>query len=292
MKRIFVNIFTVLFLAGLACSAAARSGGYGRYRGVWANEKSEVVITDSLMMYFTQDTTTGYGYASLRVPTRNLAIGVTFAKDTALMGVKLTKDTVLIGQPRDCSLKFGPKGTLDVDGERMTKVECVDIVKPYDMPYATGRDQVGRCLQEWQLGAQVDNDGEGYVQAMVGTNRNSFMFAVTDRMVYLRAAALLHCDDGSLFIQNIRMMKNLNTGEFSNEHMANNLAFLTRLPPIDRSKFSPDRCVFAENCQIYWSYISHTPEEIKLNGCGDVYIYKRPHKENDTLMEWIKYSGQ
>lgn len=281
MKRIFVNIFIVLFFAGLACSAAVRSGGNGRYRGVWANEKSEVVITDSLMMYFTQDTTTGYGYASLRVPTRHLAIGVTFAKDT-----------VLIGQPRDCSLKFGPKGTLDVDGERMTKVECVDIVKPYDMPYATGRDQVGRCLQEWQLGVQVDNDGEGYVQAMVGTNCNSFMFAVTDRMVYLRAAALLHCDDGSLFIQNIRMMKNLNTGEFSNEHMANNLAFLTRLPPIDRSKFSPDRCVFAGNSEIYWSYISHTPEEIKLNGCGDVYIYKRPHKENDNLMEWIKYSGQ
>ena len=281
MKRIFVNIFIVLFFAGLACSAAARSGGNGRYRGVWANEKSEVVITDSLMMYFTQDTTTGYGYASLRVPTRHLAIGVTFAKDT-----------VLIGQPRDCSLKFGPKGTLDVDGERMTKVECVDIVKPYDMSYATGRDQVGRCLQEWQLGVQVDNDGEGYVQAMVGTNRNSFMFAVTDRMVYLRAAALLHCDDGSLFIQNIRMMKNLNTGEFSNEHMPNNLAFLTRLPPIDRSKFSPDRCVFAGNSEIYWSYISHTPEEIKLNGCGDVYIYKRPHKENDNLMEWIKYSGQ
>lgn len=281
MKRIFVNIFTVLFLAVLACSASAQAGGYGKYRGVWANERSEVVITDSLIMYFTQDTTTGYGYASLRVPTRHLAIGVTFAKDT-----------VLIGQPRECSLKFGPKGTLDVDGERMTKVESVDLVKPYDMPYATGRDRVGRCLHEWQLGVQVYNDDKGYVQAMVGTNRNSFMFALTDRMVYLRAAALLHCDDGSLFIQNIRMMKNLNTGEFSNDHMANNLAFLTRLPPIDRSKFRPDRCVFAENSEIYWSYLSHTPEVIKLNGCGATYTYKRPGRESGNLTEWIKYKKQ
>ena len=281
MKRIFVNIFTVLFLAVLACSASAQAGGYGKYRGVWANERSEVVITDSLIMYFTQDTTTGYGYASLRVPTRHLAIGVTF-----------TKDTVLIGEARECSLKFGPEGTLDVDGERMTKVESVYLVKPYDMPYATGRDRVGRCLHEWQLGVQVNNDGEGYVEAMVGTNLNSFMFALTDRMIYLRAAALLHCDDGSLFIQNIRMMKNLNTGEFSNHHMGNNLAFLTRLPPIDRSKFSPDRCVFAENSEIYWSYLSHTPEEIKLNGCGATYTYQRPGRESGNLMEWIKYKKQ
>ena len=60
------------------------------------------------------------------------------------------------------------------------------------------------------------NTSGNSVQVMVGTNRNSFMYNVGGGMVYLRAAAMLQCNEGSLFIQNIRMMKNPNTGERSN----------------------------------------------------------------------------
>ncbi len=277
MKRIIADIFVFMVLVVSACGASAQTTGYGKYRGVWANASSEVLITDSLMMYFTKDISTGNGYASLNVPTRDIAVGVTF-----------TKDSVLYDDAREYSLTLAADGSLVVNGDSLKKVENVDIVKPYDMPYAMNREQIGRCLQEWQLGTFVYN-GDDYVHAMVGTNRNSFMFAVNGNMVYLRAAALLQCNDGSLFIQNIRMMKNNNTGEFSNVHVDDNFAFLTNLPEIDRSKFSPDHCVFADNAQIYWSYISNTSDEIKLNGCGETYTYKRLAKDDPMIMEWIKY---
>lgn len=124
---------------------------------------------------------------------------------------------------------------------------------------------------------------------MVGTNRNSFMYNIGGGMVYLRAAAMLQCNEGSLFIQNIRMMKNPNTGERSNIFFYDSHEFLTNLPAIDISKFDPTRCVFAGDMFIYWSYLSHTPDEIKLNGCGETYTFQRPRKDTPELIEWIKY---
>lgn len=61
---------------------------------------------------------------------------------------------------------------------------------------------------------------------------------------------------------------------------------------IDKSKFKPEQCVFAGDGLIYWSYQSHTPDEIKLNGCGETYTYKRTQKGTPGLIEWIKYKPQ
>lgn len=266
MRKSICKIVCAVLVALCPIAAQAGESGFGKFKGVWASAKQEAVITDSVMMYFAKDTVTGNGSAALCVPSRNISMLTTF-----------TADTILTEKAPQYQLALADDGTLSIDGERLMKVEDIDITQPYDMPYATDKWQIGRCLQEWQLGTVVETSGNDIV-VMVGTNRNSFMYGITGGMVYLRAAALLHCNEGSLFIQNIRMMKNPNTKERSNIFFYDSHEFLTNLPTIDKSQFKPDQCVFAGDGFIYWSYKSHTPDEIKLNGCGETYTYKRTQK--------------
>lgn len=275
-SRLFTAL-AALLLAATVGAARAQETDFGKYRGVWAGMKSEAVFTDSVMMYFHRDTLSGTGYGALRVPSRGIDMLTTFAKDT-----------ILFGKTPDYRIHATPDGALCIGGDTLKKVESIDITQPYDMPQAASRQDIGRCLQEWQLGTVIETSGKD-VLVMVGTNRNSFMYNVGGGMVYLRAAAMLQCNEGSLFIQNIRMMKNPNTGERSNIFFYDSHEFLTNLPAIDISKFDPTRCVFAGDMFIYWSYLSHTPDEIKLNGCGETYTFQRPRKDTPELIEWIKY---
>lgn len=275
-SRLFTAL-AALLLAATVGAARAQETDFGKYRGVWAGMKSEAVFTDSVMMYFHRDTLSGTGYGALRVPSRGIDMLTTFAKDT-----------ILFGKTPDYRIHATPDGALCIGGDTLKKVESIDITQPYDMPQAASRQDIGRCLQEWQLGTVIETSGKD-VLVMVGTNRNSFMYNIGGGMVYLRAAAMLQCNEGSLFIQNIRMMKNPNTGERSNIFFYDSHEFLTNLPAIDISKFDPTRCVFAGDMFIYWSYLSHTPDEIKLNGCGETYTFQRPRKDTPELIEWIKY---
>lgn len=275
-SRLFTAL-AALLLAATVGAARAQETDFGKYRGVWAGMKSEAVFTDSVMMYFHRDTLSGTGYGALRVPSRGIDMLTTFAKDT-----------ILFGKTPDYRIHATPDGALCIGGDTLKKVESIDITQPYDMPQAASRQDIGRCLQEWQLGTVIETSGKD-VMVMVGTNRNSFMYNIGGGMVYLRAAAMLQCNEGSLFIQNIRMMKNPNTGERSNIFFYDSHEFLTNLPAIDISKFDPTRCVFAGDMFIYWSYLSHTPDEIKLNGCGETYTFSRPRKDEPGLIEWLKY---
>ncbi len=277
MRSKLFTALTALLLAATVGAARAQETDFGKYRGVWAGMKSEAVFTDSVMMYFHRDTLSGTGYGALRVPSRGIDMLTTFAKDT-----------ILFGKTPDYRIHATPDGALCIGNDTLKKVESIDITQPYDMPQAASRQDIGRCLQEWQLGTVIETSGKD-VLVMVGTNRNSFMYNVGGGMVYLRAAAMLQCNEGSLFIQNIRMMKNPNTGERSNIFFYDSHEFLTNLPAIDISKFDPTRCVFAGDMFIYWSYLSHTPDEIKLNGCGETYTFSRPRKDEPGLIEWLKY---
>ena len=277
MKKNLFLVVSAVFFAVCTFKASAQTVGFGKFRGVWASAKQEAVITDSVMMYFAKDTVTGNGSAVLLVPSRGIGMLTTF-----------TKDTVMLAKAAGYDLSLTANGSLSIDGNLLKKVEDMDIVQPYDMPYATDKSQIGRCLQEWQLGTVVETSGNDVI-VMIGTNRNSFMYGISGGMVYLRAAALLQCNEGSLFIQNIRMMKNPNTDEFSNNFFYDSHEFLTNLPPIDISKFNPTQCVFAGDMFIYWSYLSHTADNIKVNGCGETYSYDRPTKDTLGLIEWIKY---
>lgn len=277
MKSRLFTALAALLLAATVGAARTQETGLSKYRGVWAGMKSEAVFTDSVMMYFHRDTLSGTGYGALRVPSRGIDMLTTFAKDT-----------ITFCKTPDYRIHATPDGALCIGNDTLKKVESIDTVQPYDMPQAATRLDIGRCLQEWQLGTVIETSGKD-VLVMVGTNRNSFMYNIGGGMVYLRAAAMLQCNEGSLFIQNIRMMKNPNTGERSNIFFYDSHEFLTNLPAIDISKFDPTRCVFAGDMFIYWSYLSHTPDEIKLNGCGETYTFTRPRKGEPGLIEWLKY---
>lgn len=107
-------------------------------------------------------------------------------------------------------------------------------------------------------------------------------------MVYIRAAATRNNNAGTLFFQNIRMMKNQNTGEYTMAIEPDNFRVANDDLEIDNSKFNPDACTFSQDGGIYWSLISYTPDQILLNGCGETYNFDRPEIDS-PLDEWIKY---
>lgn len=282
MKKEFLRlrnfvIMTVAMVAIASCTKDVDGSMFKpEYRGVWANENTEVVFTDSILLVYTHDETENTGSASLVVPSRDVKVRITFTSDD-IQTTDAPNYKVML-----------EKGKLIVDNDTLQKVEDIAPTAPYDMPKAADRNTIGLRLQEWQLGSYMENgDGEYFV--MIGTNRNSFMFSNVNGMVYLRAAALLQCNDGSLFIQNIRMMKNDNTGERTIHFFDNQLDFLTHLPAIDHKMFTPDKCFFGNNAQIYWSYANHTPDNIQINGCGEIYnISRRTVEDKFPLMEWFK----
>lgn len=104
-------------------------------------------------------------------------------------------------------------------------------------------------------------------------------------MIYIRAAATANNNNGTLFFQNIRMMRNDNTGEITSYIEPDNYNIAANNLNIDNSKFNPDACVFSPDGGIYWSFISFTPDQIQLNGCGETYYIKR----TDQFDEYFKY---
>lgn len=265
--------------------ASCTEDGDGRlfrpeYRGVWANEKTEVVFTDSVLLVYTHVGTGNSGSASLVVPSRDVKVCIAF-----------TPDDIKTTDAPDYVVRM-ENDRLILDDDTLQKVEDIVPTAPYDMPKATDRNAIGLRLQEWQLGTYMEN-GDGVYFVQVGTNHHSFMFSNIGGMIYLRAAALLQCNDGSLFVQNIRMMKNDNTGERTIHFFDNQLGFLTHLPAIDRKMFTPDKCFFGDNGKIYWSYADHTPDNIQINGCGETYnISRRTPEDKYPLMEWFKLDAE
>lgn len=155
------------------------------------------------------------------------------------------------------------------------------------MTVCTSRSDVGKCLQEWNLGVKY-GEVDGMPCCEICTNRHMFVYMVNPSMVYIRAAAARNNDNGTLFFQNIRMMKNNNTGEYTMHIIPDNFNALRNDLEIDNSKFRPDACTFNPDGGIYWSLISFSPDEILLNGCGDIYKVQRADAGED-LQEWIGY---
>lgn len=246
-------------------------------KGVWANASSELVQTDSVMIYFTRDDSLDIKSATLVIPSRNVNRTTVFTPDTILMGE---------GEPLDIEVDGK---SMTVNGEPMYLIETVNVVKPYRQFEATSLN-IADCLQQWQLGSRIIMlDGEN-CHVTIDTNNNSFMYMVSPDISYIRAASLRHTDKGSVFLQNIRMMKNLNTGEYTHYSAPDNYGLLKNLPDIDASKFNPDTCTFSDE-GIYWSFVSCEPWRITLNGCGEKYTFG-PAAEGDGILEWFEFVPQ
>lgn len=266
----------LLMLSAVMASWAAPNLNPGA-KGVWANATSELVQTDSVLIYFTRNDSLGTKSATLIIPSRNVNRTTVFTPDTILM---------IDGEPLDVDANGK---SITVNGVPMYLIETVNVVEPYKLMEASSFN-IADCLQQWQLGTRVVMLDGDYCHVMIDTNNNSFMYMISPGMSYIRAASLRHTNQGSVFLQNIRMMKNMNTGEYTHYSAPNNYVLLNNLPVIDASKFNPNACTFS-NEGIYWSFVSSEPRRIILNGCGEEYIYE-PATDSDDIFEWIEYVPQ
>ncbi len=244
-------------------------------KGVWANDNAEAVITDEVCIFYEKVDSTMQ--AILEVPSLSLTHMTVFEKDGSVTSSK-------ISIPLQIKVE---DGTIIINGVQMSKVEDIEIVAPYDMTECKDKSDVGRCLQEWRLGSKFYFlDGEPCCE--INTNRHLFIYMINPSMIYIRAAATRNNDEGTLFFQNIRMMKNHNTGEYTMSIMTDNFDIAKNDLEIDNSKFNPKACYFNEDGGIYWSLISYTPDLILINGCGETYQVPRPAKDA-KIDEWIKF---
>lgn len=270
MKKI-----TILFFLVLSFMTASANVSLSSVKGVWANDNAEAVITDEVCIFYAKVDSTMQ--AVLEIPSLNLSHNTMFEKDGTVTASRIS--TPLEINTGDEAIVIG--------GERMRKVEDIEIVAPYYMAECEDKSDVGKCLQEWRLGVKfVLQDGEPFCE--INTNRHLFIYMVNPSMVYIRAAATRNNDEGTLFFQNIRMMKNQNTGEYTMSIMPDNFNVAKNDLEIDNSKFNPKACFFSEDGGIYWSLISYSPDLILLNGCGETYQVPRPSKDAN-IEEWIKY---
>lgn len=272
------RFFHVLIMLVTFCSAVAATD-YSRYKGVWSSDNAEAVLTDTICIFYCK--TDSNMQAFLEIPSAGIASKTVFAKDGSVT-------TYSENEPLAIS---GVDGALNICGHSLKKVENLKTVKPYELPQCKSKLDVGRCLQQWRLGAGY-GVSDDIVYCEINTNRHMFIYMINPSMVYIRAAATRNNNNGTLFFQNIRMMKNNNTGEYTMHIEPDNLDVSRNDLTIDDSKFKPDACTFSPDGGIYWSLISFEPDRILLNGCGETYEVKRHPIESDMeYFEYIPYSA-
>lgn len=273
MKRLFF-----VFLLALVIQSASFASDFSKYRGVWASNDAEAVVTDSVCMFF-ENTPTGLR-AFLNIPTQDIYSCTTY-KDSAFV-VETTKPLILTDEVK--TVNGVAVKTLRIGDKVMSKVEDIITCKPYEKSIAKSKLDIGKCLQEWRLGAKFGKDGDVFM-CELNTNRHMFIYLINSNMTYIRAAATANNNNGTLFFQNIRMMRNNNTGEMTSYMAPDNYNIAANDLKIDDSKFNPNACVFNPDGGIYWSFISFTPDQIKINGCGETYYINRI----DQFEEYFKY---
>lgn len=132
---------------------------------------------------------------------------------------------------------------LSICGYSMRKVEEIKIVRPYEMPQCKSKLDVGRCLQQWRLWAGY-GISDNMIYCEINTNRHMFVYMINPSMVYIRAAAARNNNHGTFFFQNIRMMKNRNTNEYTMCIDTDNFNRTRNDLEIDNTKFQPNSCTF------------------------------------------------
>ena len=273
MKRLFFA-----FLLAFVIHSISFASDFSKYRGVWASNDAEAVVTDSVCIFF-EKTPTGLR-AFLNVPTQEIYSCTTY-KDSTFV-VETTAPLILIDEVK--TINGAAVKTLRIGDKVMSKVEEITTCKPYEKSCANSRSDIGKCLQEWRLGAKFGKDGDVFM-CEVNTNRHMFVYMVNTRMIYIRAAATANNNNGTLFFQNIRMMRNSNTGEITSYIEPENYNIAANDLMIDNSKFNPNACVFNPDGGIYWSLISFTADQIQINGCGETYYINLI----DQFEEYFKY---
>lgn len=250
--------------------------------GVWVSDKAELLLTDKIMMYFEKQSDDAV-MAMIKVDS--------IAEDCTLF----SKDTIIRQSiPENFAIKHISSNEIMANGQKMVKAETVEMCEPYDMIAATDSNVLADRLTEWRLGATVGfNKDTKEIAVEVNTLKNMFIYYIAGGMYYLRAARIENVNEGTLFYQNIRLMKNPNTQERTVYFSRNNQSEVMGGLEINIDGFKPEACYFDPNGGIYWSYTSHTPDQIILNGCaGDTYYINRRKADDKNMFEWIKYNDR
>lgn len=279
MKKLFFRwILLVVAISGITSAYAQRQ------TGVWVSNDAELLLTDKVMMYFEKQS--------------DDCVNVTLiVNDVTKESVKFSKDSVIRGAiPADFNFEFTSDKNVKVNGRKLIKAEEFEMCEPYDMPIATDKKSIGKRLSEWRLGTIIEFDEttkDIYVE--VNTPKNMFLYYILKdtNYYYLRAARIENVNEGSLFCQNIRLMQQPATsGEFTLYFSPRNKQDVMGKIDINLDAFNPDACYSDPNGGIYWSYTSHTPNQIVLNGCdGDTYYINRRLKSHNYVQEWIKHTN-
>lgn len=250
--------------------------------GVWVSDKAELLLTDKIVMYFEKQSDDAV-MAMIKVDS--------IAEDCTLF----SKDTIIRQSiPENFAIKHISSNEIMANGQKMVKAETVEMCEPYDMIAATDSNVLADRLTEWRLGATVGfNKETKEIAVEVNTPKNMFIYYIAGGMYYLRAARIENVNEGTLFYQNIRLMKNPNTQERTVYFSQNNQSEVMGGLEINMDGFKPEACYFDPNGGIYWSYTSHTPDQIILNGCaGDTYYINRRKADDKNMFEWIKYNDR
>lgn len=266
----------LLVVISMVSAVVNAASNFSLYKGVWANDSAEVVITDSICIYYVKSGSTMR--ATLEIPSKKILRTTVFSSEGS---VTFPSDI------KQLEISRHSDNSLNICGQILNKVEDIKTVKPYDMPQCKSKLDVGRCLQQWRLGSGYGISGD-MIYCEINTNRHMFVYMVNQSMVYIRAAAARNNNHGTLFFQNIRMMKNHNTGEYTMYIEPNNFKRSLDDLEIDNTKFQPNSCTFNPDGGIYWSLISFELDTILINGCGETYKVERPKLESN--LEWIEYA--
>ena len=297
MKNIvFLTVFTSTILLLSSCNPKNLTTDLSPYHGVWANADCELVQTEKYTLLFERND--GKISATLRLNERsgdtiysNFFAGFIFDMQTkeyekivpSIDKAKLPVDDYFILKDGQLKLLQASKlQTLDL-------IEKLAVCSAYEMPTADNMN-IGKCLQNWQLGVFEHNIDPENPFIEIGTNKHVYVFLMDPNMLYCRAARIRHNNHGSVFAQNIRLMINANTGEKTAEMEEDNLKISASNLEINNSLFKPDMCAY-EAGGIYWSFISCTPDIIKVNGCGEVYTFGSPKVDDETVVEWFAYKS-
>lgn len=246
--------------------------------GVWVSDSAELLLTDKIMLYFEkQPDNSVIAMVKIDSITDDCCI---FNTDTIIRGVI----------PTDFNIENLENGDISVNGNLLVKAETFKMSQPYDMTEATDSTTLGERLTEWRLGSTIGVDSlTKDIVVEVNTPRNMFIYYILNGMYYLRAARIENVNKGTLFYQNIRLMRNPNTHENTVYFSSDNKAEVTTDLKINPDGFKPDLCYFDPKGGIYWSYTSHTRDQIILNGCaGDTYYINRRKATDENMFEWIK----
>lgn len=102
-------------------------------KGVWANASSELVQTDSVLIYFTRNDSLDIKSATLIIPSRNINRTTVF-----------TPDTILMSEGEPLNVEVDGK-SITVNGEPMYLIETVNVVEPYKL-FEASSSNIADCL--------------------------------------------------------------------------------------------------------------------------------------------------